>query len=67
MVFAAGLGARMRPLTAAHPKPLIKVAGQALIDRCLDRLAEAQVQRAIVNVHWLADQIETHLASRRRP
>ena len=67
MVFAAGLGARMRPLTATQPKPLIKVAGQALIDRCLDRLAEAQVERAVVNVHWFADHIEAHLASRGRP
>jgi N-acetyl-alpha-D-muramate 1-phosphate uridylyltransferase len=62
MVFAAGLGARMRPITDALPKPLVKVAGKALIDHCLDRFAEAGVERAIVNVHWLADQIEAHLA-----
>jgi MurNAc alpha-1-phosphate uridylyltransferase len=67
MVFAAGLGARMRPITDALPKPLVKVAGKALIDHCLDRFAEAGVERAIVNVHWLADQIEAHLALRRRP
>jgi N-acetyl-alpha-D-muramate 1-phosphate uridylyltransferase len=67
MVFAAGLGARMRPITDALPKPLVKVAGKALIDHCLDRFAEAGVERAIVNVHWLADQIEAHLASRQRP
>ena len=67
MVFAAGLGSRMRPITERIPKPLVKVAGKALIDHCLDRLAEAGVERAIVNVHWLADQIEAHLASRRRP
>jgi N-acetyl-alpha-D-muramate 1-phosphate uridylyltransferase len=62
MVFAAGLGARMRPITDTLPKPLVKVAGKALIDHCLDRFAEAGVERAIVNVHWLAEQIEAHLA-----
>jgi len=67
MVFAAGLGIRMRPFTATVPKPLVKVAGRALIDRCLDRLAEAGIERAVVNVHWLADQVETHLGQRRRP
>jgi MurNAc alpha-1-phosphate uridylyltransferase len=67
MVFAAGLGARMRPITQTLPKPLIKVAGKALIDHCLDRFAEAGVERAVVNVHWLADQIEAHLAARKSP
>ena len=67
MVFAAGLGVRMRPITDALPKPLIKVGGRTLIDHCLDRLAENGVERAIVNVHWLADQIEAHLAQRRSP
>jgi N-acetyl-alpha-D-muramate 1-phosphate uridylyltransferase len=67
MVFAAGLGARMRPITESLPKPLIEVAGKALIDHCLDRFAEAGVERAIVNVHWLADQIEAHLSTRTRP
>jgi N-acetyl-alpha-D-muramate 1-phosphate uridylyltransferase len=67
MVFAAGLGLRMRPITDALPKPLVKIAGRALIDHCLDRLAENGVERAIVNVHWLADQIEAHLAKRRAP
>jgi MurNAc alpha-1-phosphate uridylyltransferase len=67
MVFAAGLGMRMRPITETLPKPLIKVRGRTLIDNCLDRLAESGVERAIVNVHWLADQIEAHLAKRRSP
>jgi MurNAc alpha-1-phosphate uridylyltransferase len=67
MVFAAGLGVRMRPLSETVPKPLISVAGRALIDHGLDRLAEAGVETAIVNVHWLADQIEAHLAERQRP
>ena len=67
MVFAAGLGTRMRPLTAARPKPLIEVAGRALIDHCLDRFADNGVETAVVNVHYLADQIEAHLAGRMRP
>ena len=67
MVFAAGLGMRMRPMTETLPKPLVEVHGRALIDYCLDRLAENGVERAIVNVHWLADQIEAHLAKRRAP
>ena len=67
MVFAAGLGTRMRPVTETLPKPLVQVHGRTLIDSCLDRLAESGVERAIVNVHWLADQIESHLASRQAP
>ncbi|HZZ62215.1 MAG TPA: nucleotidyltransferase family protein [Roseiarcus sp.] len=67
MVFAAGLGKRMRPISDATPKPLIKIAGRTLIDHCLDRLAASGVERAIVNVHWRADQIEAHLAHRKRP
>lgn len=67
MVFAAGLGARMRPITETTPKPLVSVAGRTLIDRALDEFERAGVERAIVNVHHLADQIETHLASRVRP
>ena len=67
MVFAAGLGVRMRPITETLPKPLIKVRGKTLIDHCLDRLARDGVEKAIVNVHWLADQIEAHLSSRARP
>jgi MurNAc alpha-1-phosphate uridylyltransferase len=67
MVLAAGLGKRMRPITDTLPKPLVEIRGKTLIDHCLDRLAENGVERAIVNVHWLADQIETHLAKRRAP
>ena len=67
MVFAAGLGKRMRPITDAIPKPLVKVGGRALIDHCLDRLAANGVEQAIVNVHWRADQIEAHLAHRKMP
>lgn len=67
MVLAAGLGQRMRPLTDTLPKPLVRVAGKTLLDHTLDRLAVAGVTRAIVNVHYLADQIETHLRTRTVP
>jgi MurNAc alpha-1-phosphate uridylyltransferase len=58
MVLAAGLGVRMRPLTLARPKPLVEVGGKALIDYAMDRLRGAAVARAVVNVHYLAGQIE---------
>ena len=61
MVMAAGLGKRMRPLTAARPKPLVEVAGAPLIDHVLERLVEAGVTKAVVNVHYLADALEAHL------
>jgi MurNAc alpha-1-phosphate uridylyltransferase len=67
MVLAAGLGTRMRPLTDTLPKPLVQVAGQALLDHVLDRLADAGVTTAVVNVHHMADQIESHLKGRTRP
>ena len=67
MVLAAGLGTRMRPHNGQIPKPLVTVAGKALIDYMLDRLADTGVERAVVNVHYLADQIEQHLAPRQRP
>jgi MurNAc alpha-1-phosphate uridylyltransferase len=67
MVLAAGLGTRMRPLTAHKPKPLIEVAGKPLIDHVLDRLAEAGVETAVVNVHYLGDQIVRHLSARKKP
>lgn len=64
MVLAAGLGTRMRPLTDHRPKALVPVAGRALVDRVLDRLVEAGVERAVVNVHHFADQMESHLRQR---
>ena len=67
MVFAAGLGKRMRPITDTMPKPLVKIGGRTMIDHMLDRFAEIGVKRAIVNVHYLAAQLEQHLASRRHP
>jgi MurNAc alpha-1-phosphate uridylyltransferase len=67
MVLAAGLGTRMRAFNGQIPKPLVQVGGKALLDHMLDRLAEAGVARAVINVHHLADQIERHLQSRQRP
>ncbi len=67
MVLAAGLGTRMRPLTNDRSKALVTVGGKALIDHVLDRLAEGGVERAVVNVHWFAERLESHLARRERP
>src|SRR5262249_33270648 len=67
MVLAAGLGIRMRPITEKIPKPLVEVGGKALIDHALDRLAAAEVELAVVNVHHFPDQMQRHLASRLKP
>ena len=67
MVLAAGLGVRMRPLTDRMPKPLVQVAGRTLLDHVLDKLAEAGVREAVVNVHYLPDQIIDHVAGRAAP
>ena len=67
MILAAGLGKRMRPITATVPKPLIEVGGRALIDHALDRLERAGVEKAVVNVHYLPQLVRAHLAKRRRP
>lgn len=64
MIMAAGLGKRMRPLTATRPKPLIEVNGKALLDHVLEKLRLAGVKKVVVNVHYLADAIEAHLLTR---
>jgi len=64
MIMAAGLGKRMRPLTASRPKPLIEVSGKALLDHVLEKLHAAGVRKIVVNVHYLADALEAHLTSR---
>jgi N-acetyl-alpha-D-muramate 1-phosphate uridylyltransferase len=67
MVLAAGLGIRMRPLTDHMPKPLVRVAGRTLLDHVLDKLGGSGVSEAVVNVHYLPDQIIDHVAARKRP
>ncbi|WP_370954867.1 nucleotidyltransferase family protein [Bosea sp. RCC_152_1] len=67
MVLAAGLGQRMRPITDTLPKPLVRIGGRAMLDHMLDRLADAGVEDAVVNVHHLACQVEAHLAARQWP
>ncbi len=66
-VLAAGLGTRMRPHNGHLPKPLVTVRGKSLIDYGLDRLADAGIEQAVVNVHYLADALEQHLTKRKRP
>ena len=67
MVLAAGRGERMRPLTDRKPKPLIEVCGRTMLDRVLDRLEEVGVAEAVINLHYLGEQIEAHLAERPKP
>lgn len=67
MVLAAGLGTRMRPITNTLPKCLVPVDGRTLLDRALDRVEEAGVRTAVVNLHHHADQVRAHLAQRAAP
>ena len=67
MIMAAGLGTRMRPLTNDKPKPLVEVAGKPMIDHCLDKLVEAGISKAVINVHYLPEMIEQHLNSSGHP
>ena len=67
MILAAGLGTRMRPLTADTAKPLLSLQGRPLLDHALDRLAEAGVEQVVVNTHWQAEKVEAHLAARTGP
>ena len=61
MLFAAGFGTRMGELTRSRPKPLIPVAGRALLDHALDLAAGAGLSRQVVNAHYLAEQVVAHL------
>lgn len=67
MVLAAGLGKRMRPITDTIPKPLVAIAGKTLLDWGLDSLQQIGVEKAVINVHYLPDQIVRHVAARREP
>ena len=67
MILAAGLGTRMRPLTDACPKPLLRIAGRAMIDLALDHARAVGVRRAVVNLHYLPGMIRAHLAARTAP
>ena len=67
MVLAAGFGKRMLPLTDTLPKPLIRLGGRPLLDHVLDRLGDAGIRAAVVNVHYLPGLIETHLSGRTHP
>jgi MurNAc alpha-1-phosphate uridylyltransferase len=64
MVLAAGLGRRLRPITANLPKPLVKLANRTLLDYSLDHLVAAGVECVVINTHYLGDQIKQHLSSR---
>lgn len=64
MLFAAGFGTRMGALVADRPKPLLPLAGSALIDRALDLADAAGIAKKVVNLHYLGDQIASHLAPR---
>lgn len=67
MLFAAGKGTRMAPLTDNCPKPLIRVAGRSLLDRALDMAQAAGAGPVVVNTHYLGDRIVAHLAARPAP
>jgi N-acetyl-alpha-D-muramate 1-phosphate uridylyltransferase len=67
MILAAGLGKRMRPITDTLPKPLVEIGGRSMLDHALDRVSDAGIETAIVNVHYLADLVEARLATRTAP
>lgn len=62
MILAAGLGARLRPLTNSIPKPMLKVAGKPLLEYHLERLSDAGITEIVINISWLADQIEDYFS-----
>ena len=61
MILAAGRGERMRPLTDQTPKPMLRVRGQPLIERHVTRLVAAGIERIVINLAWLGEQIRDHL------
>jgi len=63
LLLAAGTGSRLRPLTNTTPKCLVPVHGRPLLDYWLDLVFESHIQRALVNTHWLADQVRAHVAA----
>jgi MurNAc alpha-1-phosphate uridylyltransferase len=65
MIFAAGLGTRMRPLTSHTPKAMVEVLGKTMIDYRIDKLVEFGIERIVINTHYLADQIEAHVKHRK--
>lgn len=65
MLLAAGFGVRMMPLTADRPKPMLEVAGKPMIDHALDKLVAAGVKRAVINLHYKGEVIESHLKDRK--
>ncbi|MEQ9639949.1 MAG: nucleotidyltransferase family protein [Alphaproteobacteria bacterium] len=67
MILAAGLGARLRPMTDHLPKPLLQFAGRTVIDHALDKLVRAGVRKVVVNVHHKAAMLRGHLVGREQP
>ncbi len=65
MILAAGRGERMRPLSLSTPKPLLTIHGVSMLSRALDKLAEAGVQRVVINTHWLAEKIKSQVPARK--
>ena len=63
MILAAGRGERMRPLTDTTPKPLLMVRGLPLIERHVVNLAHAGIERVVINLAWLGEQIRDHLGN----
>ena len=61
MIFAAGLGTRLRPLTNDRPKALVELKGKTLLERVVERMREVQVERLVINIHHFADQVELFL------
>ena len=65
LLLAAGIGSRLRPLTNTTPKCLVRVHDRPLLDYWLDLVFEGGVERALLNTHWLAEQVQAHVAQSR--